>query len=53
MRRRAMKKSTVGKKFSVFSGKTSKTKTKGGLTKADLTKNKYGKVRNLWPSSLI
>ena len=44
MRRRAMKKSTVGKKFSVYSNKYAKTKTAGGLTKADLIKNKRGKV---------
>ncbi len=41
-RRRAMKKSVVGKMFSVFSGK--KLKTVGGLKKTDLKKNKYGKV---------
>ena len=39
-----MKKSTVGKKFSVYSNKYAKTKTAGGLTKADLIKNKRGKV---------
>ena len=42
MRRRAMKKSVVGKKFSVFKG--TKLKTGGGLTKNDLKKNKQGKV---------
>jgi len=43
MKRRSMKKKTiVGKKFSVFSGK--KVKTSGGLKKSDLKKNKAGKV---------
>merc|ERR1712216_581437 len=46
MRRRAMKKSVIAKgkraKISVFKGH--KTKTRNGLTKSDLTKNKNGKV---------
>merc|ERR1719420_1749892 len=42
MKRRAMKKSVVGKKYSVF--RDSKAKTSGGLKKSDLIKNKRGKV---------
>merc|ERR1712117_154637 len=41
-KRKAMKVSKVGKKFSVFAG--NKERTAGGLRKADLTKNKSGKV---------
>ena len=43
--RRAMRKKRVsifGKKASVFNGK--KTKTRGGLKKSDLMKNKQGKI---------
>merc|ERR1719171_2089397 len=47
-RRKAMKVSTIAKnkyaKRTVFNGKTGKTKTSGGLTKAHLTKNKNGKI---------
>jgi hypothetical protein len=42
MRRRAMKKSIVGKRRSVFSGK--KVKTSSGLKRSDLKKNKAGKI---------
>merc|ERR1719231_765100 len=42
MRKKAMKKSNVGKKFSVFKG--NKARTVGGLNKAALKKNKNGKV---------
>merc|ERR1719263_403175 len=42
MKRRAMKKSVVGKRRSVFSG--TKVKTQGGLTKDKLKKNKSGKI---------
>lgn len=41
-RRRAMKVSKVGRKWMVFKG--TREKTRGGLKKTDLTKNKYGKV---------
>merc|ERR1711862_126913 len=42
MRKMAMKKSIIGKKRSVWSGK--KAKTSGGLKKTDLKKNKAGKI---------
>merc|ERR1712032_1183666 len=42
MRKMAKKKSVVGKKWSVFAGK--KVRTVGGLKKADLVRNKRGKV---------
>ena len=42
MRRRAMKKSVVGKRRGVWSG--ARVKTSGGLKKSDLKKNKAGKI---------
>merc|ERR1711920_236036 len=42
MKKMAMKKSIFGKKVSIFHGV--KQKTKGGLTKDALTKNKRGKI---------
>merc|ERR1711862_275362 len=39
---KAKKKSKVGKKHLVFNGK--KDKTSGGMKKADLVKNKFGKI---------
>merc|ERR1719421_1835799 len=41
-RRKAMRVSKIGKRRSVFSGK--KSKTRGGLTRAHLKKNKAGKI---------
>ena len=41
-RRKAKKVSKIGKKWQVFKG--TRVKSVGGLTKADLTKNKHGKV---------
>merc|ERR1719453_1157835 len=42
MKKRAMKKSVVGKKASVFRG--TKMRTRGGLKREQLMKNKRGKV---------
>merc|ERR1712112_119440 len=54
MKRRAMKVSKIAKgkraKSSVFRG--TKVSTSGGLKKADLTKNKFGKVVSLKQSEL-
>ena len=41
-RRRAKKVSKIGRKWQVFKG--TREKSKGGLKKADLMKNKHGKV---------
>ena len=67
MKRRAMKVSTVAKnklaKLTVWRGTGGKVKTSGGLTKANLVKNKNGKVvskkkslrmkNNKWAAALV